>query len=113
MAKIAAGGNWDTLWSPLGRSFLTDSWRIWRNDITIMIEKTRIPMGSRRRRPMGNFFFRLCKRQPTSLLVVQMMMVHSKSSAESTRDAISDKELDQIAATPLAASRRTFTRTLI
>jgi hypothetical protein len=113
MAKIAAGGNWDTLWSPLGRSFLTDSCRIWRNDITIMIEKTRIPMGSRRRRPMGNFFFRLCKRQPTSLFVVQMMIVHSKSSAESTRDAISDKELDQIAATPLAASRRTFTRTLI
>jgi hypothetical protein len=47
------------------------------------------------------------------LLVVQMITVQSRSSAESTRDAIKERELDQIAATPLAARRRTFTMTLI
>lgn len=79
----------------------------------MMMEKTRIPMGSRRLRPMGNFFLRVWRRQPTSLLVVQMMIVQSKSRAESTRDAIKDSEFDQMAATPLAASKKMLTRTLI
>lgn len=79
----------------------------------MMMEKTRIPRGSRRLRPTGNFFLSLSSRQPTSLLVVQMMTVQRRSSAESTRDAIKESELDQIAATPLAASRRTLTATLI
>lgn len=113
MAKMAAGGNCDTLWSPLGKSFLTDSWRIWRNDMTMRMEKTRMPMGSSRRRPIGNFFRKPSTRQLTSLLVVQMMTVQSRSRAESTRDAIKDRELDQMAATPLAARRRMFTTTLI
>lgn len=78
-----------------------------------MMEKTRIPSGSRRRRPIGNFFLRLVRRHPTSLFVVQMMMVQSRSSAESTSEAIRDNELDHRAATPLAASKRILTMTLI
>jgi len=113
MAKMAAGGSMATSCSPLGRSFLTDSCRIWRKEMTMMMEKTRIPIGSRRRRPMGNFFLRLSMRQPTSRFVTQMMMVQRRSRAESTRDAIKERELDQIAATPLAPRRRMFTRTLI
>lgn len=113
MAKIAAGGSMATSCLPLGSSFLMDSCKICRKEMTMMMEKTRMPMGSRRRRPMGNFFLRLWRRQPTSLLVTQMMMVQSKSRAESTRDAIKERELDQMAATPLAASRRMFTITLI
>jgi hypothetical protein len=83
------------------------------NDITIMIEKTRMPIGSRRRLPTGNFFLSFDKRQPTSLLVVQMMIVHRRSRAESTSDAMSERELDQMAATPFAAKRKMFTRTFI
>lgn len=79
----------------------------------MIMEKTRMPMGSKRLRPIGNLFFRAFRRQPTSLFVVQMMIVQSKSRAESTRDAIKDSEFDQMAATPLAASRRMLTRTLI
>jgi len=81
--------------------------------MTMMMEKTKMPIGSRRRRPMGNFFLRPSIRQPTSLLVTQMMTVQSRSKAESTRDAIKEREFDQMAATPLAASRRMFTMTLI
>ena len=113
MAKMAAGGSIATSCSPLGRSFLTDSCRICRKEMTMMMEKTRMPIGSRRRRPMGNFFLRLSRRQPTSLLVTQMMTVQSRSKAESTREAIKEREFDHSAATPLAASRRMFTRTLI
>lgn len=92
---------------------MTDSCKIWRKEMTMMIEKTRIPIGSRRRRPMGNFFLRLSMRQPTSLLVIQMITVQRRSRAESTRDAIKERELDQIAATPFAPRRRMFTMTLI
>ena len=81
--------------------------------MTMRMEKTRMPIGSRRRRPIGNFFRKPSTRQLTSLLVVQMMTVQSKSRAESTRDAIKERELDQMAATPLAARRRMFTITLI
>jgi hypothetical protein len=41
------------------------------------------------------------------------MSVQSRSRAESTRDAIRDRELDQIAATHFAASRRMLTSMLI
>jgi hypothetical protein len=78
-----------------------------------MMENTKIPRGSRRLRPTGNFFLSLSRRQPTSLLVVQMMTVHRRSSAESTRDATRESELDQMAAMPFAASRRMLTATLI
>lgn len=42
-----------------------------------------------------------------------MMSVQSKSRAESTSEAIKDREFDQMAATPLAASKRILTMTLI
>jgi hypothetical protein len=83
------------------------------NDMTIRTEKTRMPIGSRRRLPTGNFFLSFDKRQPTSLLVVQIMMVHSRSRAESTSDAMRERELDQMAATPFAAKRNMFTITFI
>ena len=79
----------------------------------MMMEKTRMPRGSRRLRPTGNFFLSLSRRQPTSLLVTQMMTVQRRSRAESTRDAMRESELDQIAATPFAANRSILTQTLI
>jgi hypothetical protein len=42
-----------------------------------------------------------------------MIIVHSKSNAESTSEAISDNELENKAAKPFAAKRRMFTITLI
>lgn len=59
-----------------------------------MMEKTRIPRGSSRRLPTGNFFRSFVILQPTSLLVVQMMSVQSRSSAESTSEAISDRDCE-------------------
>lgn len=78
-----------------------------------MMEKTRIPIGSRRLRPTGNFFLSFESLQPTNLFVTQMMTVHSRSRAESTRDAMSEREFDQRAATPFAANRKILTMTLI
>ena len=81
--------------------------------MTMMIEKTRIPRGSKRFRPTGNFVLSLASRQLTSLLVVKMMTVQSRSNAESTSEAIRERELDQMAAMPFAARRRILTKTLI
>lgn len=78
-----------------------------------MIEKTRIPIGSRRLLPTGNFFFSLDNRHPTNLLVTHIITVHRRSSAESTSEAMSERELDQMAATPFAASKRMLTITFI
>lgn len=57
-----------------------------------MMEKTRIPRGSSRRLPTGNFFLSLLIRHPTSLLVVQTMSVHKRSRAESTSEAIRERD---------------------
>lgn len=78
-----------------------------------MMENTRMPIGSRRLLPTGNFFLSLFRRHPTNLFVVQMMTVHRRSSAESTSDAMSEREFDQRAATPFAANNRMLTKTLI
>jgi hypothetical protein len=78
-----------------------------------MMEKTRMPIGSSRLLPTGNFFLSFERRQPTSLLVVHIITVHNRSRAESTSDAMRERELDQMAATPLAARRRILTITLI
>jgi hypothetical protein len=59
-----------------------------------MMEKTRIPIGSRRLRPTGNFFFRRFSFQPTTLLVLQIISVQRRSRAESTRDAMSEREFE-------------------
>ena len=112
MAPIAMGGRAASLWSPLGRSLVTDSRRIWRKDITIIMENTRIPRGSRRRRPTGNFRTRNERRQFTRRLVVQSMPVQRRSRAESRREAIRDREFDWDDATALAARRRMFAATL-
>ena len=79
----------------------------------MMMEKTRIPRGSRRRRPTGN----LCRSRRifhwTSLFVVQMMRVQSRSRAESTSEAMSEREEDAKAAMTLAMRRMTLAMTLI
>ena len=79
----------------------------------MMMEKTRIPRGSRRRRPTGN----LCRSRRilhwTSLLVVQMIRVQSRSRAESTSEAMSEREEDAKAAMTLAIRRMTLAMTLI
>lgn len=106
-------GKLRVLWSPDGRSFLTDSSKICKNEIIIRIENTRIPRGSRRRRPTGNlklrdFIFRLARR-----LVVQIIIVHKKSKAESVREAIKDRECVDVTAIIFAIKRSTFANTLI
>ena len=55
IAPDAIGGSSAAFFSPPGSSFWTDSCRIWRNDMTMMIEKTKMPRGSRRRRPTYRF----------------------------------------------------------
>lgn len=60
--------------------------------MTMMMEKTRMPRGSRRRRPTGNFLRSRLILHPTSLLVVQTMTVQRRSSAESTSEAIRDSD---------------------
>ena len=79
----------------------------------MMMEKTRIPRGSSRLRPTGNL---CCSRRIfhwTSLVVVQMIKVHSRSRAESTREAMSEREEDAKAAMILAMRRMIFAITLI
>ena len=79
----------------------------------MMMEKTSIPRGSRRRRPTGNL---CCSRRIfhwTSLFVVQIIRVQSRSRAESTREAMSEREDDPNAAMTLAVRRRMFAITLI
>ena len=63
--KITASRSW-----LLGRSLVTLSWRICRKETIMMMEKTRMPMGSRRRRPTGNLWARRERFHATSLLVV-------------------------------------------
>ena len=60
--------------------------------MTMMMEKTRMPRGSSRRLPTGNFFLSFLILHPTSLFVVQTMSVHRRSSAESTSEAISESD---------------------
>jgi hypothetical protein len=56
-------------------------------------ENTRMPRGSSLLLPTGNRRRRLCRRHPTNLLVLHTMIVlHNKSSAESTREAIRDSD---------------------
>lgn len=81
--------------------------------MTMMIENTRMPRGSRRRLPTGNFLRKRLILHPTSLFVVQTMTVHRRSRAESTNEAINEREEENIAATPLAASKRILAITLI
>ena len=112
-APMATGGSVAASLGPPGSSFVTDSCRICRKETIMMMEKTRIPRGSRRRRPTGNL---CCSRRIfhwTSLFVVQMISVHSRSRAESTREAMSESEEDAKAATILATRRRMFAITLI
>ena len=112
-APMATGGSVAASLGPPGRSFVTDSWRICRNETIMMIEKTRIPRGSSRRRPTGNL---CCSRRIfhwTSLFVVQMIRVQSRSRAESTSEAMSEREEDAKAAMTLAMRRMTLAMTLI
>ena len=51
MAKMATLGRAVVVWSPEGSIFDTDSSSTWQKETTIMMEKTRMPRGSRRRRP--------------------------------------------------------------
>ena len=94
-------------------NFVTDSCKIWRNETIIIIEKTRMPRGSRRRRPTGNLCWRRRIFQATNLLVVHIIKVQSKSRAESTREATREREEEKKAAHILAMRRRMLARTLI
>lgn len=58
----------------------------------MMMEKTRMPKGSRRLRPTGKRLFRAFRRHCTRRFVDQTMRVQSRSKAESTREAISERE---------------------
>ena len=112
-AAMATGGNVAASLGPPGSSFSTDSFKIWRKETIMIMEKTRIPRGSSRRRPTGNL---CCKRRIfhwTSLFVVQMIKVQSRSRAESTREAMSEREEDVTAAMILATRRRMLAMTLI
>ena len=79
----------------------------------MMMENTRIPRGSSRFRPTGNLCCSLRILHWTSLLVVHIMTVQRRSSAESTREAMSDSDEDAKAATILATRSRMFAMTLI
>ena len=79
----------------------------------MMMEKTRIPRGSSRRRPTGNLRRKRRIFHWTSLFVVQMINVQSRSRAESTREAMSEREEDVKAAMILATRRRMLAMTLI
>lgn len=112
-APMATGGSAAASLGPPGSSFVTDSCRICRKETIMMMEKTRIPRGSSRRRPTGNL---CCSRRIfhwTSLFVVQMIRVHSRSRAESAREAMSEREEEAKAATILATRRMMFAITLI
>ena len=70
-------------------------------------------MGSSLLRPIGNRFLSGLIFHWTSLFVVQIMIVHRRSRAESTKLAISDNEEEKKAAIILAANRHTLAKTLI
>jgi hypothetical protein len=92
MAPTAIRGNSAAFFSPPGNSFSTDSLSTCMNAITMIMENTRIPIGSSRRRPTGNRLLKRLMRHCTNLLVVHTINVHSRSNAESTREAINDSE---------------------
>ena len=112
-APMAVGGRPAASFGPPGRSFLTDSCRICRKEMTMMMEKTRIPRGSKRLLPTGNFLRSFLILQPTSLLVVQTINVQRRSRAESTSDAMRERDEEYPAAMPFAASRMMLATTLI
>lgn len=95
-----------------GINFSTDSCRICANEMTMMIEKTRIPKGSRRLRPTGNRFCSRSSLQPTILFVVQTITVQRRSKAESNRLAIREREPVVDAAKIFPARRRMLAITL-
>ena len=68
----------------------------------MMMENTRIPSGSSRLRPTGNLCCNFRVLHWTSLFVVQMINVHKRSRAESTKDAISERDEELNAAMILA-----------
>lgn len=112
-AAMATGGNVAASLGPPGSIFSTDSFKIWRKETIMMMEKTRIPRGSSRRRPTGNLRRKRRIFHWTSLFVVQMINVQSRSRAESTREAMSEREEDVKAAMILATRRRMLAMTLI
>ena len=70
-APIATGGNTTASRSLFpGRILVMLSCRIWRKETIMMMEKTRMPMGSRRRRPTGNLCARRERFHATRALVV-------------------------------------------
>ena len=79
----------------------------------IMIEKTRMPKGSSRRRPTGNLCCNFVIFHCTNLFVTQMITVHNRSRAESASEAMRDKDEDVHAAAIFAMRRRILARTLI
>lgn len=79
----------------------------------MMMEKTRIPSGSSLRRPTGNLCRSFRILHCTSLLVVQMINVHKRSKAESTKEAIKESDEEPNAATILAIRSITLATTLI
>jgi hypothetical protein len=113
IAPIAMLGNGFVDLSPSGSNFSTDSWAICANEITIMTEKTRIPNGSSRLLPTGNFFFSFVNLHCTSRLVDQIIKVQRRSRTESTKEAIRESELEYAAAMHFAISRTTLAMTLI
>jgi hypothetical protein len=110
---IAKGGRAASVWSPDGSRVVNDSCRIWMNEITMMMEKIKMPKGSSLLLPTGNLALKLDKRHCTSLLVDHMMSVQRRSRAESTMEAIREREEEKHTAAILAARRRMFATTLI
>lgn len=92
IAKMASPGSGFASLGEPGMSFSTDSFRICRNEMTMMTEKTRIPIGSRRRRPMGNRLLSEDIFHDTSLFVAKMIIVQSRSKALSTSDAMRERD---------------------
>lgn len=72
-----------------------------------------MPSGSSLRRPTGNLCRNFLILHCTSLFVVQIISVHSRSSAESTNEAIKERDEEPAAATTLAMRRMTLAATLI
>ena len=79
----------------------------------MMMEKTTMPSGSSLRRPTGNLCCSLRILHCTSLCVVQMINVQSRSSAESTSEAMSESDEELKAAMILATRSRMLAMTLI
>ena len=78
-----------------------------------MMLKTRMPNGSSRRRPTGNFFCRELRRHCTMRLVLQTMRVQRRSRAESTVEARREREPEEVTAMILPMRRRMLAKTLM